>query len=248
MKRLVIDEMIWPEVEKELDNIQVAVVPIGSCEQHGPNSTFNTDTTKAYKICKLLAEKMGNRIIIFPPVAYGLSYHHMDFPGSVTLRVETMINLLYDISESISSHGFKKILFINGHGGNRPVLEATVIKLRQELGICAFWTNMGSSIARHYIKDLPKNTGHACEVECSQTMYLDPKAVRAERFKGELHLNSMYNRKTFIAGGCAWSWKNDATQNGALGDARNATLELGEQINKIALRYLEELIDEIIAY
>lgn len=245
MKRLVIEELIWPEVAENLENIKVAIVPVGSCEQHGPNSTFVTDTTKAYELCKLLADQMGNKIIVYPPVGYGLSLHHMDFPGSVTLRVETMLNLLYDIAKSIASHGFDKILFVNGHGGNRAALEGVVIKAKMELGLKVYWTNMGTSIAKKYIDGVPSNTGHACEIECSQTMVLNPDAVRDVRYKGEVHETGLYAEKKFITGGGAWSWKNDATNNGALGDARKANKELGQKIVDHALEYLENLIEDI---
>ena len=107
MEKLVIGQMTWPELEQELEHIKVALVPVGSCEQHGPNTTFVTDAARASSFAEKLAERCGKKVVVFPPVTYGLSLHHMDFPGTVTLRVETMMNLLEDIGVSIAKHGIK---------------------------------------------------------------------------------------------------------------------------------------------
>lgn len=249
-KRLVLGEMIWPEVERELPNIRAAVIPVGSCEQHGPNTTFTTDSERAYEFCKLLGDRVGSKILIAPPVTYGISTHHMPFPTTLTLRVETMIQLLCDIAESFSRHGIKKILFVNGHGGNRPVLSAAVIKLQYEYNIQAYWSTMGTNLARPVLEqklNLPPIIGHACEVETSQCMYLCPWVVHKDLQPGQLHTESMYYRKVFGDGGAAWNWKQDASENGALGDATRSTAEIGKEMTDIALDYFEKLLDEIIA-
>lgn len=242
--------MLWPEVEQQLPHIKLGVVPVGSCEQHGHSTTFTTDSERAYQFCKLLGDRVGNQILIAPPVNYGISVHHMSFPTTLTLRVETLMAVLCDIAEAFSRHGIKKILFVNGHGGNRPVLDATVVKLKYEYGIDAYWSAMGTNLARDAIKkkmDIPAVIGHACEVETSQSLYLAPWVVREDRKPGELHEESMYFRKTFCDGNAAWNWKQDVSENGALGDARRATVEVGREMTDIALDYFERLIEEIVA-
>jgi creatinine amidohydrolase len=249
-KRLVLAEMIWSEVAQILDQVKVAVVPVGSCEQHGPNTTFTTDTERANEFCKLLAERVGDKILVYPPVGYGVSAHHMGFPGTVTLRVETMLNLLCDVAVAIHKHGIRKVLFVNGHGGNRPVMDTAIVKLQYEYQIEAYWSAMGTNIARGVIEkemELPAVIGHACEVETSQSMYLAPWIVREDLKPGELHTESAYFRKAFRDGNAAWDWKRDASENGALGDARRASVQLGKKMTDIALDYFEGIIDEIIA-
>lgn len=251
MKKLIINEMTWPELQAEMPNIKLALVPVGSCEQHGPNTTFITDTARAYEFAKLLAERVGNKVVVFPAVNYGLSLHHMDFPGTVTLRVETMMHLLEDVAVCINKHGIEKILFLNAHGGNFPALDGVVIKLKQERDIKAYWSAIGSEIAVNSgiegsLDGLPRIIGHACEVETSQLLYLAPEYVRPDRIPSEMQ-DSMYTRESFIKGNAAWSWKYDVTLNGALGDARKATSEIGKQLTDTALQYLEKLVDEIIA-
>lgn len=246
MEKLVIGKMTWPELAAEMDNIKVALVPVGSCEQHGPNTTFATDAARAASYAEKLAERCGNKVVVFPCVTYGLSLHHMDFPGTVTLQVETMMHLLTDIGVSIAKHGIKKILFLNAHGGNFPALEGAVITLKQNHGVDAYWSAVGSEISLGGLTGLPKLIGHACEVETSSCLYLCPELVREERIPGIMQ-DSMLTHDSFVKGGAAWSWKNDASLNGALGDARKATYEIGKEMTEASLAYMEGIVNEIIA-
>ena len=250
MKRYVINEMIWPEVEAELRNFKVGIVPVGSCEQHGPNTTFETDTARTYEFSKLLAERMGNKVLVFPPITYGISPHHMDFPGSATLRIETMLHVLCDVAESVTRHGIKKVLFMNGHGGNRCVLDNACVKLKYEYNIDAYWSSMGTSLVPEQIREqynLPaKHTGHACEVETSGCLYLCPWTVREDRVKGEINLDGPYAKKLFKEGGMASNFKTHVTKNGALGDATKASYEAGKVSVEATLDYMVQLVEEII--
>lgn len=245
MDELIISRMTWPELDEELKHIKVALVPVGSCEQHGPNTTFATDAARAASYAEKLARRCGNKVAVFPCVTYGLSLHHMDFPGTVTLQVETMMHLLEDIAVSIAKHGIKKILFLNAHGGNFPALEGAVINLKQNHGIDAYWSAIGSEISLGGLTGLPKLIGHACEVETSSCLYLCPELVRENRVPGIMQ-DSMLTHDSFVKGGGAWSWKNDASLNGALGDARKATYEIGKEMTETSLEYMETIVDEII--
>ena len=249
MSRLLASEMIWPEVENSLKNIKLAIVPVGSCEQHGPNTTFVTDTDRAYEFCKLLGDRIGEKLLIFPPVTYGVSYHHMSFPGTVTIKIKTMIDVLVDIGAAIAKHGVNTILFINGHGGNRVALDAAIQVLKHEYNINAYWSGMGTNIARKTLEEeygIPQIIGHACEVETSQCMYLAPWDVSDNLQSGKLHEESAYFKKIFVDGNASWDWKMDVSENGALGDATRASYEMGKRMTDIALDYLESVIDEII--
>ena len=81
MDKLVIGKMTWPELDQEMKNIKVALVPVGSCEQHGPNTTFATDAARAAAYAERLAERCGNKVVVFPCVTYGLSLHHSTAPS-----------------------------------------------------------------------------------------------------------------------------------------------------------------------
>ena len=251
MKALVLDEIIMPELAELLGEIEAAVIPVGSCEQHGPNTTYNTDTARAYGFAKMIGARFGNQLLICPPVTYGISNHHMSFPGTITLRCETFIHMLTDIAVALTKHGIRRIIYLNGHGGNSSPLDVTINVLKYEHKIDAYYFNVGGSIFAEGITPemgwSPKR-GHASESETSQAMAICPEVVRENRQKGALVEDFIIRGPgvPFQYGGCAWDWKHDASANGALGDARLANLEDGIRMNNIALDKVEKSIRYVI--
>jgi creatinine amidohydrolase len=244
LKRLVLQELSYPELEKYLDEIELAIVPTGSQEQHGPNLTFSTDTDRAYELGKLLGEKLFPKALICAPVTYGVSYHHMKFPGTITLQPETFSNILVDIAKSIKHHGINKILFLNAHGGNRSALGVAITKIQFELEMQTAWIGSGTDISPDFWKEkgFSDIRGHACEGEVSQSMYLAPWLVKEDQLeKGQLN-DTPYQKRHW------WGqvpWKFDyLTANGALGDATKATRELGEEMTNLVLKRIGWFVNE----
>lgn len=251
MGALILENMILPELEKALPKIKLAVVPVGSCEQHGPNTTYITDTARAYSFSKMIGERIGEEILVCPPVAYGVSTHHMMFPGTITLTCETYIRVIQDIAVSLHKHGIRKIVFLSGHGGNNSALGVAITDLKYKYGIDAYYSGMGFALFEEGITPemgWSEKRGHASESETSQAMALCPQVVREKREKGEVVENFIIRGKDnpFRYGGCAWNWKEDASGNGALGDARLANLEDGIRLNEIALDKVEKMIRYIL--
>ena len=110
-----IAEMNWMQVEDYLKHDDRAVVPLGSTEQHAYLS-LSTDSILAERVAGEAAEPIG--VAVFPVVAYGITPYFMAYPGTISLRVETYLRIIYDTLESLTQHGFKRIVFVNGHGGN----------------------------------------------------------------------------------------------------------------------------------
>lgn len=253
MTARILEEMIHPEVAELLPRVEIAVVPVGSCEQHGPNTTYNTDTARAYSFCKMLGEHYGDKLLICPPVTYGISIHHMAFAGTVTLRPSTYIELLKDIAIALHKHGIKRILYVNGHGGNAPSLNVAINSLKYEHGINAYYTGMGFALFDDAVTPemgWSAKRGHASESETSQAMALCPEVVREDLQKGEVVENFIIRGKNapFRYGGCAWQWERDGSANGALGDARLSSLEEGIRLNNIALERVKRMIDYILEH
>src|SRR5512147_1758297 len=110
-----IAEMNWMQVEEYLKHDDRAVVPLGSTEQHAYLS-LSTDSILAEHVAVEAAEPIG--VTVFPVVVYGLTPYFMAYPGTVSLRANTYLQVIHDILESLTQHGFKRIVFVNGHGGN----------------------------------------------------------------------------------------------------------------------------------
>ena len=246
-RRLYLYEMTWPEVKEALPEVKVAIIPTGSTEQHGPHGTFEVDTARAREFSLKLAERVYPHALVAPCVNLGISPHHMHFPGTITLSAETFIQVLMDVSRSLYQHGIRRFLFINGHGGNRPALTIVVNRLHQEMGAKAAWASP-TSVADDIIKQRVKSpiTGHACESEMSQVLYLYPQAMKRDRVeKGKIReeIKETYG-KLPVEEGHFWE---ELTENGALGDAREASEELGREVIEVALDRLTEFLKRFMA-
>jgi len=117
----------WPEVEAYLAKSKTIVIPIGSTEQHGPNGLLGTDALCAELIARRAGEETG--ILVGPTFNVGQAQHHMAFPGTITLRPSTMIAAMIDWTRSLSHHGFERLYWLNGHGGNIATINAAFAEI-----------------------------------------------------------------------------------------------------------------------
>jgi creatinine amidohydrolase len=230
--------MTWPEFKEAQRHIRVALQPVGATEQHGPNMTFETDIRIAQAIARRLAAAVHPLAVVLPPLPVGISYHHMGFPGTLSVSEQTFHAVLMDVAASLKQHGITRLVFVNGHFGNVAALGTLVTRLRYEAGVTAaalfYFTQAADTIAKH-----AKTTrwGHACEIEASVGLAVAPDTVRTEalapgevldlpwRFAGNLVPFAAQVAFTF----------HEMTRNGAFGDARQATREAGEAIVATAI-------------
>ncbi len=112
-----ITDMNWLQVEEYLKHNDRAVIPLGSTEQHAYLS-LSTDSILAERVAAEAAEPIG--VVVFPVLAYGITPYFMAYPGTISLRVSTYLQVIHDMLESLTQHGFKRIVLVNGHGGNTP--------------------------------------------------------------------------------------------------------------------------------
>lgn len=172
-------ELHWPEVQ-QLDREKiVAIVPVGSMEQHGPHLPFQVDTFVAARLADDL-EKSMPEVLLLPPIWSGVSAHHMDFPGSITVRAKVFIDLLHDICASLHHHGFHRVVLLNGHGGNRSSLEVLgqelFVEFRLTVNTLAYW-DLVPDLVKSLKKSKSKGMGHSGELETSLMLYLAPHLV-----------------------------------------------------------------------
>ncbi|MBU0847720.1 creatininase family protein, partial [Patescibacteria group bacterium] len=121
-------KLTWPEVEDYLKTNDVILFPTGSTEQHGKHIAEDNDAFTAYEIAKRVAERTG--VLVAPTMPFGNSIHHMKFPGTMTLTFDTLVDVYKEVCESLISHGFKKIVIMNGHGGNTNAIAQALREIR----------------------------------------------------------------------------------------------------------------------
>lgn len=252
-----IHEMKWPEIADYLQRSDIALIPIGATEQHGPHLPLYVDTGWAVGMAEGAAERTD--VLIAPPVHYGWGPHHMAYPGTITLRADTLIQVAMDIGESLIYHGFKKLVFINGNRvANLPPMEIAASKLRFITGAYVAVADAGliAKSAVNAVCESPEGgLGHAGESETAYTLYRTPElvdmdqAVNADRRQGRFTLSHKPLEPPFD-GDSVYVPRTDADMRrtteatrGVAGSAALATREKGERIHEILSEALAEFID-----
>lgn len=183
MKKVLWEQMRRTEFEAAVKADAVVIIPVASIEQHTNHLPINTDTNTCSTIARRAAEAVDAfPVLVLPPVWAGYSPHHMAFPGSITLKYTTFVDVLSEIAACVHAHGFKKILFLNGHGGNSPIIAGLRTKLAGEDNVPAvgytYWELPGVSEQMKAISETDKGSiGHAGEMETSLQLYLQPDLV-----------------------------------------------------------------------
>src|SRR2546422_9514563 len=155
---LFLEDMTWFDVQELLKQKggHPILIPTGSIEQHGPHLPLNSDVVAPLEVSILVAKKLGT--VVAPPLRPGLSAHHLPFPGTITLRSQTFVELMKDYARSLASHGFDPVVFINGHGGNSAAISVATSELRTELSPTKI-------IAFSWWEFIPKDMGRAMSFE-----------------------------------------------------------------------------------
>ncbi len=230
------EELTSPEIGALDRDKTVVVLPIGSVEQHGNHMPLGTDTILAQSVSLAAAAKVAG-VVVLPPPWYGFSAHHMRFPGSITLRAETLMAVAEDIVASMVKHGFRRILIVNGHGGNGGVIDLLASTLgHKHYGRARIATLTYFTLARDAIAALresqPGGMGHACEFETSMVQHLRPELVKIDR-AGITYPDpgSAYLTTDLLGAQAVRVYHDfgDLSPTGTLGDPSLASPEAGEK-------------------
>jgi creatinine amidohydrolase len=230
-------EKSWPEAEKLFGEIDVAILPVGSTEQHGPHNPLGTDHLIAARMAFEVGERTG--VPVLPVVPVGVSAHHRQFPGTLWVPPDVFRGYIKSIVLAAASHGVKKFLIVNGHGGNDDSLMEVAGELRREHGVFA-------AVASAF----PPMDGHAGEGETTANLYFHGHLVRMDRAvdtKQNKKLGSL-NVEGFnfvYPGRFAWDTL-DLSPTGVMGSA-GATIKSTTASEEKGRELMEPYIDELCA-
>ncbi|ELZ22835.1 creatininase [Haloterrigena salina JCM 13891] len=237
-----LEERTWPEVETALENgRRTAIVAVGSIEQHGPHLPLNMDALDGDELSRRIAEELGDALAA-PTIRPGCSGHHMEFPGTITVPPETLMDLIRAYCRSLDDHGFEHVVLVPTHGGNfAPVstvapdiareIDANVIALA-DLDDHMALLNQG---LRDAGIDYQEDVIHAGAAETAMILAIDEGLVRTDRL--EAGPEGSISTARLLSEGF-----ESITENGVLGDPDEATAEAGEAIfDAVTDAYVERI-------
>ena len=227
---MLLAEQTWKAVHEMSKDVPV-LVPIAALEQHGHHLPVFTDSMLLGEVVRRANDQLGAQALFTPLQWLGNSHHHMDFAGTLSAPPRVYLDLLCGLMENLLTHGFCRLLFINGHGGNIVPGKQAVFETRQRhrarndllLLFASYW-DLGGRPQAHdpRFQQAEREVGHACEFETSMMLRLAPQLV------GEIkQLAAVPFGAPFDPAYRGWITK-DRTVPGHIGDPRHATAEKGE--------------------
>ncbi|MFC1694266.1 creatininase family protein, partial [Candidatus Latescibacterota bacterium] len=214
--------------------LKAAIIPTGSTEQHNEHIAMVMDIAASLLISQHAALKLFPQVIVTTPVAIGYSPYWMERQGTLTLRKDIFLGVVYDICCSVKTHGIDTILIVNGHGGNDEPLKKVAPDFSSELDItieaCSYWDSFPKDRWREFI-DAGRIAGHAAEFETSIALAAFPERVHRVTYEGMDPYKWDVDKKDLERVGYykeAFDTKEDDSTN--FKESQNASVEKGERI------------------
>jgi len=240
MKKKLLHGISWVDAKKYFFKNDIVVLPVGSTEQHGPHNPLGTD----HLIAKALAEESVKRtgIVCLPVIPFGVSSHHRQFWGTISIQPKVFREYIKDICLSLKYYGIKKIVIVNGHGGNTSSLLELARELREQgvlVSVFQWWNATGELLPEIFGSD---ERGHAGSEETSMNLFLYPELVKMDKALNEKAREPIPK----VSGVVGWGSDTiDHTSSGVFGDATAASAKKGKKVYEVAVDALAKHIEII---
>lgn len=227
-------KMTWEETQKAVEHRRVVVIPVGAIEQHGPHMPVDTDNVIAVALCEEASRRRPDILACAMHIPYGYNAHNMEFPGTVHIRQHVFTDYVFDVCASYAKHGFRYILLINAHGSNAHLCEGIARQVSMQTSArCGWlmWNRLTDEVFESMREsDYPGGTGHACEMEASMYLAIDPANINQSKAVKELTwtVSEYWYKDTAGNGPLNYtSWHHEFSRTGIAGDPTVATAEKG---------------------
>lgn len=243
-KKVLWQEMLRHELLEAMNQRAVVIVPVGSVEQHGPHCPQDVDISIPYHLAINAAERAeGFPVIVAPPLMYGFTHYNMGEIGTITLGLELFINVLCDISRSIWKNGFRRIIMLNGHGGNMAPNWTASVKLAEEdvWALALTYWNMANDELAAWSEADEGSIGHGGEWETSLQLHLRNHLVDMNlAVKDEWRQKFSKDVQRYAQ----FPERRREMAHGVMGDPFKASAEKGERIFEVLTERLVTLCRE----
>lgn len=245
---MLLHEMTWSGVN-DLSRDTPVVLPVAALEQHGRHMPLFTDSLLLGEVVRRAAARLGDRVLIAPLQWLGNSDHHLDFSGTLSAPPRVYLDLLAGLLENFIGHGFRRLVLLNGHGGNIVPIQQTVFEVRQRhrtrddlllLG-AAYW-GLGARPHEADLRIKQDRMGHACEWETSMMLRLEPRLVRDLAAAEPVPFGN-----AFEPASRGWVTR-ERSLPGHIGDPREATAEKGESLFRLFTDDVCALLERVLAW
>ncbi len=235
-----LERISWWKARQLFQSAHVALVPVGSTEQHGPHLPLGTDFLTAHALAQSVAHDLN--LICTPVIPVGVSEHHRQFWGTLWVSPETFRRYMKEIAQSLASHGVRRIVFVNGHGGNTAALQEICRQLRAEHIFAVVWAWWLDPEVQKLTNELFRSRGtHAGAIETSMMLAIDPNLVdRAQLERAAQGASAIF--ATTKDGAQLPLDTIDFSQSGATLDPREASQEAGQKLFQRARERLIALV------
>lgn len=229
--------VLWKELTAEDLRLRAAgdaivILPIASMEQHGPHLPTGVDTILCEAVCKAGAERVeGVNVVVAPTLWCGMAEHHMAFGGTFTFDIPLYRAVLLAFLKSLERHEFRRVLIVNGHGGNMAAMAAFLPDFARETALkinATTYFELAQPGMRPFMED-QESVMHACEVETSMMMAIAPETVKLDRLSEAFGMKVTDPRAVFRPVVARYRSFRDMSETGVLGDARRASAEKGRK-------------------
>jgi creatinine amidohydrolase len=243
-----LSKLSWPAVAA-LSKDTPVVFPIAALEQHGHHLPVFTDSLLLGEIIRRAADSLGDRVLFAPLMWLGNSDHHLDFAGTLSAPPRTYLDLLNGLAENFVQHGFHRLVFINGHGGNDVPGRQAVFELRQRhrgrddlLFLLGTYWSLGAKPAESNPALQQTSMGHACEWETSMILRLHPQLVGDYR-----NATPVDPGTPFTPASRGWITQERSVP-GHIGSPHLATPEKGEHLFSVFAADVVALLERVIRW
>lgn len=240
--------LTWKQAERYFENNDIAMIPLGSVENHGTQGPLGTDFIIPSELSEMIESK--TEILTVPTMPYGVCPHHKSYPGTINIGYEGLVYVMRGITSSLFNQGIRKFIFLNGHGGNNPALDTVALEIYNKGGIvaCIDWWSLAGQINPEW------KGGHGGAQETSAILAIDEKLVDldaclpsvAKNLTDKL-ISSSINTVRFKGSDIrVMRDVRDVVESGWFGpdDPKDSTSELGEIMLEKTADYIVDFIDE----